>query len=126
APAGGATRWRLGLDDMSAFLSALPRGERLLRNYSGPRLCRFLSALPRGERRLPADTATATTRFLSALPRGERQARGPHVSRRPSFYPRSRGGSDAWALTSALPCNGFYPRSRGGSDACRGRNALAQ
>ena len=56
-------------------------------------------------------------RFQSTLPRGERQE-GEHgtFSKRGSFNPRSRGGSDTPPLFMSRYHCSFNPRSRGGSD----------
>ena len=55
----------------------------------------FQSALPRGERRVKEGLTMAHMIFQSALPRGERRAGTQESQHHGDFNPRSREGSDA-------------------------------
>ena len=56
---------------------------------------KFQSALPRGERRVKEGLTMAHMIFQSALPRGERRAGTQESQHHGDFNPRSREGSDA-------------------------------
>ena len=139
APAWGATWWtkvrpsrhrsfnprsRVGSDISLAksaggaieFQSTLPRGERLSTILSGERSSLFQSTLPRGERLKICCGVNCPSLFQSTLPRGERRSPSPLLTRRCSFNPRSRVGSDFVLRFAEQLESRFNPRSRVGSD----------
>ena len=86
----------------------------------------FQSTLPRRERPLVEAKRKLADRFQSTLPRRERRWRMMQQHEIKHFNPRSREGSDDYAIDeSRLPIHHFNPRSREGSDGQRRRDTQA-
>ena len=102
---------------LAQFQSALPRGERQLRQaYQQPAHPISIRAPARGATYFSLYSVNLP-QFQSALPRGERLNLSIRSWLITNFNPRSREGSDCHnQLAHMIPAN-FNPRSREGSDS---------
>ena len=134
---GGSDDSRRGMDERLSVSIHAPAGGATPHWPASNGRLRFQSTLPRGERPPTHCHNSDCVQFQSTLPRGERLRPRHPVGPRPSFNPRSRGGSDheraerCWRAHVSIhaPAGGatrnvhgfcerlcFNPRSRGGSD----------